>query len=131
MNIRAKLEADSWFTGHVFDTVRTDETGNMITGENYLVLYWDQASDSADRLAANSVHTRHLVAVQAVCVDVDGVQAWLDRAKTVLTGFKPDLAGRVTQGMQPQGRDAIQPDETTRSGLYFSEQRFRFDSDPA
>lgn len=129
MTLKEKLESDPWFAGAVFDTVREDDSGNLITGENYLVLYWDTAQDSADRLTSNHVHSRQYVAVQAVCVDPDGVRAWLDRVKSLLTGFAPEVDGRHCTGLQPTGRDPIESDST--SGMFFSEQRFRFDTDPA
>lgn len=130
--IKARLQSSPRLVGKVFDTVRRDSGGVLVTDENYLVLFGGRPAElGQDRLIHSQVPDDDAVfdfVVRGVGVDPGSAAAMLREAAGLLVAWAPVVAGRFCRPVRFMGGDQIRPDGSVMPSLYFGDDEYELRS---
>jgi len=133
--VKARLLADSVLADlGVFDTARTDESGELIR-DQYTILYGG-APETLDDERLAGVQTvnsdaEYFYPVRSVSISADGARDLAQLAQAQLIGFAPQVVSRRCYAMTLDDARSVEPDFSVNPPLFYLDQTFRLKSDRA
>lgn len=130
---RGLLVASEILSDKTHDALVPEDAEGELLRANYCVIYHDDLDREQTRQSAPQELSRQAFefAVQSVGIDVLSCLLIAETVAKSVLGKRPAIEGRNAFAVRSLGMDRVQPDRSIRPPIFFTEERFVLESDPA